>query len=101
MMAKARANGEKVQLITERETAEGRVFDFRCPYPSGCGVPGGDPFTSTGWANRGLAVSRGKQHVHEHEHPDEPMQELEVFRAEQGVSQTTAGEAVRPEDWEF
>jgi hypothetical protein len=91
----------KVQLVTERTSQDGVVYDFRCPYPKGCGATasGGDPFSSTGWADRQHAVDRGKQHVAEHE--GTPMPSLHEFRVARGLTADTAGSAVKPDDWEF
>jgi hypothetical protein len=90
----------KVKVVTSRKTDADTVYDFRCPYPAGCGVPGGDSFASTGWAQRKDAVDRGKQHIAEHEQ-GEPMQELHAFRVDRGLTPNAAGEAARPPDWEF
>lgn len=102
--AKSKASS-KVQLITERKDGDGTFYDFRCPYPYGCGVGPGDaaaePFTSIGWAERDHAVARGKQHIAEHEDPGDPMPELDQFRVSHGITEDTAGQKVRPEDWEF
>ena len=93
-----------LQVVTER-TDEGRtVYDFRCPYPVGCGTPdtGDDhvPFNSTGWNRRDDAVERGKQHIREHE-TGEPMPELGYYRAARGLTQANAGEALKPPEWTF
>ena len=90
---------ESLQLITERE-ASGEVFyDFRCPYPNGCGEYG-VPFSSIGWSERDHAVARGKQHINEHE-TGEATPSLDEFRVAVGITPDTAGQSVRPEDWEF
>ena len=89
---------KKVQLITERDTETGAVYDFRCPLPTGCGADG-TPFSSTGWADRTHAVDRGKQHLGEHD--GTPAQTLDEFRAERGLTAASAGAAVNPDDWEF
>ncbi len=93
----------KVQLITSRQTDEGTVYDFRCPYPTGCGEDGPDghtPFNSTGWMHRDHAAARGKQHVAEHL-DGVPMQDLDSFRSDWGLTEASAGAAVKPDDWEF
>lgn len=93
----------KLKLVTERKLDGGeKVYDFRCPYPTGCGETGDDTpgFSSVGWADRKHAVDRGKTHIHEHE-TGEPMPELHEFRVARGLTQASAGQAVTPDDWEF
>jgi hypothetical protein len=64
------------------------TWDFVCPV-SGC-----DPFRSTGWPTKKLAVARGRGHLDEHEGKSTG-QSLEDFRAEHGVSVTADGKAVQ------
>lgn len=99
----------KRSLITERQEkdATGKTvtyYDFRCPYPLGCGAnatdPEATPFYSAGWLDREHAVARGRQHLAEHD-GGEPMPELHQFRIENGLTQESAGQSVTPDDWEF
>ncbi len=93
----------KIETIFERVTeTDLKVFDFRCPYPDGCGEPGNaeKPFISAGWAERKHAVERGRQHIAEHE-TGKPMPELAEFWAEQGLTQGTAGQASLPPDFKL
>jgi hypothetical protein len=85
-------------VIEERKEGDATFYDFRCPVAN-CN-PGADPWHSTGWSDRAHAVARGKQHQAFHE-SGEPMPELHEFRVAQGITQTEAGEAVKPADWTF
>lgn len=60
-------------------------WDFTCPAASGCGVPGGAPFTSTGWPTKKIAQARAGQHLDEHIGQG-VMPSLDEFRAEHGLN---------------
>lgn len=80
------------KILDESVTANGDAWDFRCPGVDGspCGVPGGDPFTSTGWPTKKAATERGAQHLYEHKELV-PAQTLEEFRAERGIGVDDSG----------
>ena len=90
-----------IKVVTPRKDEEtGReVFDFRCPYPSGCDADG-SPFRSLGWFREEDARERGKQHIQEHE-SGEAMPELSDFLKERGLVPETAGSPQIPPDWTF
>lgn len=92
------SSSSKVKVVTPRDADGTQVWDFRCPYPFGCGQD--EPFSSVGWATRDLAAKRARQHIDEHE-TGEPMQELHAFRVDQGLTPDSAGETTRAVDWEF
>lgn len=82
----------KKNYVTEEQDG---TFTFRCPHPTGCGT-GEAPWSSSNWPNRGLATSRGKQHLREHEtgaDPDVPTEvtpPLEEFYRASGLVDTSA-----------
>jgi hypothetical protein len=87
---------KKLKVVTDRDDPTvGKVWDFTCPYPTGCGGPEG-PFASTGWFDRQHAVDRAKEHLDEHEGKG-PMSSLDEFRAARGLTAATAG----PPDYEL
>ena len=85
----------KKKLVTGTKV-EG--YTFTCGYPTGCGEPGGAPFTSSGWVNREDAAARGQQHLDEHDGKG-VMPDLDTFRQERGLTRETAG--VNRDDWEL
>lgn len=96
---------KKIQLVTGEKDG---TFTFTCPYPTGCGVDTDDghvPWTSSNWKNRGLATSRGQQHLREHEtaaDPDVPTEvtpPLEEFYVDNGLVDPPAP-PVDPTTWE-
>jgi hypothetical protein len=94
---------DKQQLITSRDQEGVAVYDFRCPYPNGCGQEGSDghvSFQSTGWHDHDHAAARARQHLDEHE-SGEAMPSLHEFRVERGLTPEAAGVNVNPDDWEF
>ena len=92
-----------LKVVTKRNTSDAPVYDFRCPYPVGCGDVNGDPesrFMSTNWPTAELAAERGQQHIDEHE-TGEPMPDLNAFRSAKGLIDENAGQPVQPDDWSF
>lgn len=90
----------KQQVIFERIEGDQKVFDFKCPYPTGCLGDNGESFGSYGWNQRQHAEARGRQHIEEHE-TGKAMPELDEFRAEHGLQRETAGSAAFPPDYSF
>jgi hypothetical protein len=91
----------KTQVVTKREADGATVYDFQCPYPTGCGNDTADPesrFTSLGWADREHARERARQHIAEHQGED-ITQDLHTFRVERGI--TTPPPTPNPDDWDI
>jgi hypothetical protein len=81
--------------LLEASVAEQRdgTWWFRCPGVRGslCGdLATGTPFLSAGWPTKKAALARGQQHFDEHK-GIAPMQELEEFRRDQGLSVAADG----------
>jgi len=95
---------KKIKTVTSRKTDAGTVYDFTCPFPTGCGLDANDPdsrFTTSDWANRADAAERGKQHVAEHT-DGTPMPSLDEFRKARGLTAETAVPAApNPDDVEY
>lgn len=80
--------------------ADDESWTFQCPgiEGSGCGVPGGVPFISSGWPSKKVAQARGAQHFAEHK-GEAVTPSLDEFRAEHGlVAHANGTHAVRIED---
>ena len=90
---------KKTRLVTEQDDGSG-LFEFNCPYPTGCGEDPNNPEARYRAFNydRDSAVARGKQHIAEHE-AGEVMPETHEFRIARGI--TAAPPTVNPEDWEL
>lgn len=72
-------------VITSRYEDGAEVWDFVCPYPSGCGnAATGQPFSSTGWPDRTHAYERGRQHIAEH-NGEGVTPDLNTFRQARGL----------------
>lgn len=65
--------------ITRRIVDGKELWDFKCPYPTGCG-----PFSSADWPNRQHAVDRGMEHLREHA-GEGAMTDLNSFRQARGI----------------
>lgn len=77
----------KTKAVQSRKTDDGTVYDFTCPYPTGCGADTNDPeatFTSVGWADKEHARARAEQHMAEHK-TGTPMQDQVEFEVERGL----------------
>ena len=102
---------KKPRLVTKYKTDDGaELFEFKCPYPTGCGVnatdPEATPYRSFNWADRESAVIRGKQHIAEHESTEDPNRDNELspevheFRVGRGLAATNNRPTITAEDWE-
>ena len=78
----------------------GKTWDFQCPgiENSRCGNPEtGQPFVSTGWPTKKVALARGAEHFDDHK-GIAPTSSLEDFRAKHGLGVTSDGKALKLED---
>jgi hypothetical protein len=102
---------KKVKLVTSYKNDDGAtMYEFRCPYPTGCGEnaldPEATPYRAFNLAEREWAVARGKQHLAEHESTADPNRDNELtpemheFRVALGIA-AAAAPTVNPDDWEL
>lgn len=69
------------QSVTESDGG----WDFQCPGVQGSPCGKEQPYSSTGWPTKKIALARGQQHFDDHK-GIAPMQELDAFRRDQGIT---------------
>lgn len=90
---------KKQRLVTKQDDGSG-LYEFNCPYPTGCGADPNDPDQRYRAFNydRESAAARGKQHLAEHE-TGEPVPEAHEFRVGRGLAAPVP--SVDSENWEL